>query len=909
MKNKIYSIFIGLFLSIIFTFKAFSYEQFNFDITEVEILDEGNIVKGLKKGTITTNDGIVINSDNFYYNKIKNLLVNEGNVEIIDTIKKIKIYSDKLTYDKNNEIITTNGNVVFVDVKQNITIFSDSAIYDKNKEIISTNKNSKAIYEKNKIITATKFKFSKNENILIASGDVRAEDRLKDNIIETKILTYFKNEEKITTQAETKFFIQSKYEIETSDVIYLVNENHLSSNKKTKITNNNSQIYNLDKFDYSINKEIIKGENILIITNYNKPKSDKFYFSNAIINLKNKKFIGKDTQIKIHKNVFDNPENDPRLSGVSATADDNTTIVNKGIFTSCNKKDDCPPWTIKANKITHDKNKKQLLYENAVLNIYNIPVLYFPKFFHPDPTVNRQSGLLKPELNNSNILGDSITVPYFKAISKNKDLTFTPTIFTNDFLMSQIEYRTINKNSNMIADIGYVNNYKSSTNNEKKNFSHLFAKYNLDLNLKNFISSDFEMSLERVSNDNYLKVFSSHITESKLRPNFDTLENNFKLYLNHERFNFNGGFQSYETLNLSPNDRYQFILPYYNLNWFIDQNYITGSFNFSSDGSNDLNNTNKLETRVINNIQYNSEDFISNNGLKTNFNINLKNLNSVGKSTSKYKSSPQVELVSLFNTEVSLPLVKDTQLYTNLLTPKFSFKFNPSDMKDYSSSDNKVNVDSIFANNRLGLSDTFEAGRSIALGLDFERNKKNSLNDINNYFKFKIGTVLRDKKEEFIPRKSSLNEKHSNIFGSLNKGISENLRLGYNFSIDNDYTTFEYNDLNATLSFNNIVTTFNFIEENNEVGDTNVFTNSINYSHDDQNFFTFKTRRNRKINLTEYYDLVYEYKNDCLIAGVKYNKTYYADGDLKPSENLMFTLTLVPLTTYEYKANEILNYK
>ena len=25
----------------------------------------------------------------------------------------------------------------------------------------------------------------------------------------------------------------------------------------------------------------------------------------------------------------------------------------------------------------------------------------------------------------------------------------------------------------------------------------------------------------------------------------------------------------------------------------------------------------------------------------------------------------------------------------------------------------------------------------------------------------------------------------------------------------------------------------------------------------------------RKINLTEYYDLVYEYQNDCLIAGIK----------------------------------------
>ena len=32
-----------------------------------------------------------------------------------------------------------------------------------------------------------------------------------------------------------------------------------------------------------------------------------------------------------------------------------------------------------------------------------------------------------------------------------------------------------------------------------------------------------------------------------------------------------------------------------------------------------------------------------------------------------------------------------------------------------------------------------------------------------------------------------------------------------------------------------------------------------------------------KINLTEYYNLVYEYKNDCLTAGIKFNKSYYND--------------------------------
>ena len=49
---------------------------------------------------------------------------------------------------------------------------------------------------------------------------------------------------------------------------------------------------------------------------------------------------------------------------------------------------------------------------------------------------------------------------------------------------------------------------------------------------------------------------------------------------------------------------------------------------------------------------------------------------------------------------------------------------------------------------------------------------------------------------------------------------------------------------------------------------------------------------------------LYEYKNDCLIAGVKYNKSYYEDRDLKPSENLIFSITLTPLTSFEQKVDQ-----
>ncbi len=878
MKNKILYIFLSLIFSNFIYFNVNSSEQFNFDITEIEILNDGNIIKGLKKGTVKTNDGITITANTFIYDKPSNILTADGNVKIIDSNKNLKI-------------------------------FSDNVVYEKNKEIITTNKNSKAIYDIGQSIFADTFKFDRIKNTLHANNNVKIENTIEDYLITGNNFVYFKNFEKIVTKGETKAFLQSKYKVTSKNIIYLIKENNLISENKTKIEDNKSNVYFVEKFNYLINQEVLKGEKILIISNYNLPESDKIFLKNAINNLKESKFIAQNTEIEIHKNIFKNSENDPRLKGVSSMSDGNITLINKGIFTSCKKNDDCPPWAIKAKKIKHNKTKKQLVYDDAVIKVYNFPVLYFPKFFHPDPSVERQSGLLKPEINNSNILGSSLTLPYFKVISENKDLTITPTLFDSKTLMSVAEYREINKNSKIFADIGFVDGYKSTAKNKKNSLSHLFLDYDLDLKLQNYISSDLKLSVEKVSNDKYLKIFDPHITKSPLRPgNFDELNSFIKIFLNHENFNFESGMQSYENLQVSTqSDKYQYILPYYNFDKSISQNYLNGNIYFNSNGSNNLNNTNNLKTNITNNVTYNSLDFISNLGLKSNYGVSLQNLNSIGKKVSQYKSSPQIELAGIFNVDLSLPLSKKGDIYNNLLTPKLSFRINPSDMKDYSTSENRIDINNIFSLNRLGFSDTLETGRSITLGLDFKKEKFNELDDINNYFELKLATVLRDKEQKFIPKKSSLNRKSSDLFGSITNKFSNNLNLNYNFSVDNDYKTFQYNDLNATISINNFITTFNFIKEHGENENTNVIASSIEYNLDNKNSFKFETRRNRKLNLTEYYDLVYEYKNDCLTAGIKYKKTYYSDGDLKPTENLLFTITLFPLTTYEYAADDILD--
>jgi LPS-assembly protein len=230
-------------------------------------------------------------------------------------------------------------------------------------------------------------------------------------------------------------------------------------------------------------------------------------------------------------------------------------------------------------------------------------------------------------------------------------------------------------------------------------------------------------------------------------------------------------------------------------------------------------------------------------------------------------------------------------------------------MKDYSSSGRIITANNAFNINRFGFSDSFETGRSLTLGLDYkseEKNNSDDLDNINNYFEAKLATILRDQEEKFIPNKSSLNRTSSNLFGSIDSKFSDNFKIEYNFSLDNDFNTLEYNNIIPTISINNIVTTFNFIETNGERGNDNVIATEVDYNLDGTNSLQFKTRRNRRTNLTEYYDLVYQYKNDCLTAGVKYKKTYYSNGDLRPAENLLFTITLFPLTSYEQHGDNLL---
>ena len=217
----------------------------------------------------------------------------------------------------------------------------------------------------------------------------------------------------------------------------------------------------------------------------------------------------------------------------------------------------------------------------------------------------------------------------------------------------------------------------------------------------------------------------------------------------------------------------------------------------------------------------------------------------------------------------------------------------PDKSENITNLDRKINSTNLFSNNRLGLSDSLEGGNSITLGFDYE------LKNLDNkeLLDLRLGQIFRDSDESRFPKKSTMQNKVSDLIGGLKISPSENFTLNYEFSADNSLNTMNSSKLDGKIKINNFVTSFEFLEENNDIGTDSYLTNDVRYDFDNKNSLLFNTRRNRKTDLTEFYNLIYEYKNDCLVAAIEYNKDYYQDRDLKPSEEIFFKITITPFAS------------
>ena len=200
----------------------------------------------------------------------------------------------------------------------------------------------------------------------------------------------------------------------------------------------------------------------------------------------------------------------------------------------------------------------------------------------------------------------------------------------------------------------------------------------------------------------------------------------------------------------------------------------------------------------------------------------------------------------------------------------------------------RLDPDSAFNINKLSNINNFETGLSSSIGFDYKINKNN------NKFDFSVAQIISEKENKKMPSKSSLDEKLSDLVGSVNWDINDKFSLNYNFNLDQNYNDLNYNEIGTKLNFGSLNLDLNYLQEKKHVGDQDYLKTKVNYINNKNGLFSFETKRNLITNSAEFYNLSYEYTNDCLRAGLVYRREFYNDSELEPENSLMFKITLIP---------------
>ena len=142
---------------------------------------------------------------------------------------------------------------------------------------------------------------------------------------------------------------------------------------------------------------------------------------------------------------LDSPNQTRMAASRADRSDGDITIFQSGVYTACAACKDNPKkpplWQVKGARIIHNQTEKMLYFEDASLEFFGQPIAYLPFFSTADPTVQRKTGFLVPNIMSNSLTGVGVEVPYYWALSPDYDLTLAPRYTSRQGLLMQGEFR------------------------------------------------------------------------------------------------------------------------------------------------------------------------------------------------------------------------------------------------------------------------------------------------------------------------------------------------------------------------------------------------------------------------------------------------------------------------------------
>lgn len=195
-----------------------------------------------------------------------------------------------------------------------------------------------------------------------------------------------------------------------------------------------------------------------------------------------------------------------RMAAVGGRRTDTRTEMRRAVYSACNlcEKDPtrAPLWQVRAEKIVHDETTRDIVYNDAVVEFFGVPVAYTPYLSHPDPTVKRRTGLLAPTLGSSKEIGQFIKLPYYVTLSPDEDFTVEP-VFSTETAAVGGEYRKRFSNGELAGSGSITRSDHVSADGRNEIRGHFFGRGRLDIDPTWRAGSD----VQRTSDDTYLRRY------------------------------------------------------------------------------------------------------------------------------------------------------------------------------------------------------------------------------------------------------------------------------------------------------------------------------------------------------------------------------------------------------------------
>lgn len=580
-----------------------------------------------------------------------------------------------------------------------------------------------------------------------------------------------------------------------------------------------------------------------------------------------------------------------KLAAVEARRfEERYNVLSKAVYSPCDvcADDPTPLWRIRARRIIHDEEDKQVHYENAWFDVLGVPLFWTPYFRHPDPTVDRASGFLAPSFSNSTNYGFGVQTPYFLVIDDQSDLTIEPFFTTNEGVVGIAEYRRA-------FSFGKLSFLASAIQTDFTGEDELQG--HIDTQAEFFTPNDFRLGwdVKAVTDDGYLSYFDFS--------NEDTLEAEGFAEKYRETWFVDTRVVRFQSLrNNEPAGQIPFAVPDIDARYELDNPVLGGVLGFGASSRLLLRTDGEDTSRVSFGADWEREEILPFGLAVTGFAEVRGDFFTVRNDT-QFADNESLRLSPVAGIELRYPLIWETMgAGTHIIEPIGQAVIAPyggNDQADFQNEDSLVtefDEINLFDRTRFSGRDGFEEGPRFNLGIKYAVETQSGF-----AFNTTGGRILRfEDADEFSSGTGLVNSQSDWVVGwqaSLDPlfTVSHRMRLADDGSLSR-------NDFTGRLSYGrfNFATQYTFLEADPDIGQDDdreeiSMGGSIRLSPN----WRIRASMRRDLELDEFVNLGsgISYANECCEVDLFVNRSFTDSENVPASTSFGIQIRLITLGT------------